>query len=294
MNEFPIPLKLVEIRNGILGVNRDIMFQLIELIHFKSDELVKNLIGISEESVLWLNHPHYPFYKNPKLVLKKKILPNRRLEKDGFLKITDSSILFKLKETGKCGSVFFDVLVKKIIIKCTIKIEFDDYQEICIGISTFSQLNNAMSMCIGDFDCGASFYLYSFSSYIMCSGNLSRLLKEGRGMSGENLTVIINQKNNNTKNVGKMNFFRNGKSIPHTITNIPCSGVYFGFSSHSSSFIFNIISLDKLRVPPADAFNNDGVMRFVAYDFNGEFEHNSFNHRDEDGKEISNIKEYYQ
>jgi hypothetical protein len=27
---------------------------------------------------------------------------------------------------------------------------------------------------------------------------------------------------------GKMNFFRDGKKIPHTITNIPREGVYFG------------------------------------------------------------------
>jgi hypothetical protein len=32
-----------EIRNGIVGVKRDIIFQLMEVIYFKSDEIIKNV-----------------------------------------------------------------------------------------------------------------------------------------------------------------------------------------------------------------------------------------------------------
>jgi hypothetical protein len=34
-------------------------------------------------------------------------------------------------------------------------------------------------------------------------------------------------------------------------------------------------------------------MRCVAYDFRGGFEDESYNHKDEEGKEIPNISEYY-
>jgi hypothetical protein len=43
---------------------------------------------------------------------------------------------------------------------------------------------------------------------------------------GEILTTVINQMNK--ENYGKMNFIRFGKKLPHTITNIPIEGVYFG------------------------------------------------------------------
>jgi hypothetical protein len=34
-------------------------------------------------------------------------------------------------------------------------------------------------------------------------------------------------------------------------------------------------------------------MRCIAYDFFGGFEHYSFNHKYEEGKEVPDIKEYY-
>jgi hypothetical protein len=34
-------------------------------------------------------------------------------------------------------------------------------------------------------------------------------------------------------------------------------------------------------------------MRYIAYDFEGGFEHKSFNHKDEEGKEVPNIEKYY-
>jgi hypothetical protein len=34
-------------------------------------------------------------------------------------------------------------------------------------------------------------------------------------------------------------------------------------------------------------------MRCIAYDFEGGFGDRSFNHKDEEGKEVPNIREYY-
>jgi hypothetical protein len=36
------------------------------------------------------------------------------------------------------------------------------------------------------------------------------------------------------------------------------------------------------------------VIRCVAYDFNGEFEYQNFNHPDEEREERPNIKKYYE
>jgi hypothetical protein len=51
-----------------------------------------------------------------------------------------------------------------------------------------------------------------------------------------------------------------------------------------------IISLIHVSVLPPPF--NDG-MRCIAYDFQGGFEDHSFNHRDEEGKEVPNIRECY-
>jgi hypothetical protein len=34
-------------------------------------------------------------------------------------------------------------------------------------------------------------------------------------------------------------------------------------------------------------------MRCIAYDFESGFENNSYDHKDEEGKEVPNIREYY-
>jgi hypothetical protein len=41
-------------------------------------------------------------------------------------------------------------------------------------------------------------------------------------------TVINQKKKKESSSGGKMNFIREGKKIPHTITDIPSEGVYFG------------------------------------------------------------------
>lgn len=295
-------LSEVEIKNGIVGINRDAIFQLIELIYFKTDKLVRNLIGMSGECVLWLTHPQYQFCRNPKQNLKKKVIPNHELQKEKLVEINTTSIIYKLNGTEKYGSIFLNVFVKEMILECKIKIEFIGDPYIYIGLCTLSQLKDGITSCIGGHNCGASLYFYSNSSYILCNGSCSCNLKEDGVKNGESIVAIINQKNNNnSKCGGKMNFIRCGKKIPHTITNISSSGVYFGFSSYKSRFTLHIISLRKLHIPPSSTkeaasaviSSGCGVMRCVAYDFNGGFENVSYNHRDEDGEKIPTIEEYY-
>jgi hypothetical protein len=52
----------------------------------------------------------------------------------------------------------------------------------------------------------------------------------------------------------------------------------------------SVISLHHVSVLPPPF--NDG-MRCIAYDFQGGFENDSYDHKDEEGKEVPNIREYY-
>jgi hypothetical protein len=52
----------------------------------------------------------------------------------------------------------------------------------------------------------------------------------------------------------------------------------------------SIISFIHISVLPPPF--NDG-MRCIAYDFQGRFEDDSYDHKDEEGKEIVNVEEYY-
>jgi hypothetical protein len=38
---------IFEIRNGIIGVKRDIIFQLMEVFYFRSDEIIQNVFQIN-------------------------------------------------------------------------------------------------------------------------------------------------------------------------------------------------------------------------------------------------------
>jgi hypothetical protein len=112
-------------------------------------------------------------------------------------------------------------------------------------------------------------------------------------------------------NKGKMKIIKDGVVVKHTIINIPCSEIYFGviffffflifffflfifvyfkFSTFNSSFILNILSLKKVLIEPLELSS----VRFVGYDFDGGFEDESYDHLDENGKEIVNINDYYQ
>jgi hypothetical protein len=130
------------------------------------------------------------------------------------------------------------------------------------------------------------------------------------------MTVIVNNKEE--MNGRRMNFIREGIKIHHTIINIPSNGVYLGvcvymyiyyiylfisflfffflnltqFSTYSSLFTLSFTSLRKLHIPPSCVAGDE--KKCVGYDFEGGFYSGSLNHRDENGEEIPNIKDYYE
>jgi hypothetical protein len=75
------------------------------------------LFGTSGECVEWINHPHFPYYRNSKLNLKKQITPNDSLKKGKDIEINTSSLIFKLKETFKDGSLFMSIFIKEMILE---------------------------------------------------------------------------------------------------------------------------------------------------------------------------------
>lgn len=284
---------------GLLGIIRDVFFILIKLMHFRNINSIINLIGISGESIEWINHPHFIHARNPKPNLPKQIIRDSPLEKMNYIEINPTNIIFKVENFHE-GSVFLSLLVKKMILECTIKIDLHKECRnpfLCIGISSPSQLNDAMETSVVEH--GSGFYFRSFSCQVECHGTYSNGLREGGIKDGEVMMVVIDQLNNKySKNGGKMNFFREGKKVPHTITNVPKKGVHLGFSCSGTLFTLHVITLRKLQRPllspssPGDG--GSGKMRCVGYDFSGKFEYFSYNHRDEDGNEITNIKEYYE
>jgi hypothetical protein len=82
----------------------------------------------------------------------------------------------------------------------------------------------------------------------------------------EEITAFVNNKNvDNKEQQGKMNIIRNQKRVLHTIVNIPTKdGVHFGV-----------------------------CIIFLSYYFESGFENDSYDHKNEEGKEVLNIREYY-
>jgi hypothetical protein len=72
---------------------------------------------MSGECVEWLDHPHFPYYRNPKPNLMKQIIHNDLLEKEKLIEINTSSLIFKLKGSLKARSLFINILIKEMIFE---------------------------------------------------------------------------------------------------------------------------------------------------------------------------------
>lgn len=285
---------MFEITNGIIGVNRDITFQLINLMIFRQVDMIRNFVGISGVCVDWLNHPYFIYVRNDfsKLNLKKLIKRNSILEEKKLIEINIRNVKFNF--FNEHGSLFMDILIKKMIFKCTIRIEYNNFRPIIyLGASTPSQLNNAMKNCIGWLECGAGL-CFDRHFQIGCNMSWSRLLREEDLRNGEVMKVLLemrDDKNHLNLNCGRLSFFRDEKRIPHIITSLPFTGVHFGFSVYNSTITFHILSFLQLRAPPV--YSKNDSMRCIKYNFNGGF--NRFMMVDEEEKEISvtQMNRYY-
>lgn len=279
-----ISFDIFEIKNGIVGANRDVIFELIKLIYFRKDNIIRNIIGMCGECANWINHPHFLYSRNPKTNLNKQILPTHSVK---YIVTTPTDIMFTCRNYLDEGTLFLNIIIKEMIFECAFKIkrsQCDRNSCIFIGVSTPSQLKEAMSRGLGRVkNTGACFNSYFDGLYFRCNGN-SCFLSEGGIKDGEVVTTVINQMNNNSSLCrGKMNFFRNGKKVLRAITNIPFEGAYLGFSHFLCLLTLHVISLRKILIPTACV--DDGAMRCVAYDFCAE---NCCGRlKDEEGKLIS-------
>lgn len=291
MQRKKISSDVFEIENGIIDVNFDVFFSLIQLIRFRDDKVIKNLIGIGGKWIGLLNDPRFAYAKNALPDLRKQALQNYELKERDAVEIHRTSFVFKLMETCEGGSVFINVLVTKMILECAVRIGFHQNCKnplIYIGISSPSQIINAMGAWIGWQNCGAGLYLDNFDSQIGCNDRWSPPLKERGTRNVKRVTMVINSMvESGHLNQGKMDFLFEEKKIPHRIVNLPEEGVFAGFSSYNSSFTIHVISFRKLRVP-----SSSKRIKYIAYNFNGEFPHLNYNQKTEDGEKIK-PKEYY-
>jgi hypothetical protein len=76
------------------------------------------MIGICSESFVWITHFLFTISRvRPKLNLRKLIVENEHLLKGKDFEIQPRRIELRMKGTWKCGSLFINILIKKMIIE---------------------------------------------------------------------------------------------------------------------------------------------------------------------------------
>lgn len=285
-------LRNFDVVRGLLGIDQNIFFSLIRLMYFRSDENVRNLVGISRRNVEWLKHIYFFYARiNPSLNLQREVIRNHCFKNIEDIEIIKANLIFKLNEKYRRGSIFFLMLVKNIVLECSVTVQFHPHcinPRLYIGISTSSQINKAMQSPVGWFGCGAALQLSSFVA-VICNGKWSSSLFGEKLTDGKKITVLIDNvekrnSNNNKSNIKqseegrKMNFFLERKKILQTITNIPSEGVHLGFSCDNSSFTLCITSLHKFLIPPP-LLESTGMYenkKCIPCNFNGVFEESGY------------------
>jgi hypothetical protein len=110
------------------------------------------MIGICSESFVWINHFLFTISRmRPKFNLKRLIMKNRYLKKGKDFEIQPRRIEFRMKGTGKRGSLFINILIKKMIIEwyfilflscfiyviSEVRVNYNKYTRICMFILLF-------------------------------------------------------------------------------------------------------------------------------------------------------------
>jgi hypothetical protein len=116
-----------EIKNGLLGINRDIFLSLIRFLYFddgKIKQILKKMfylhlyyvkmIGICQTTVKWINHTHFSIARSRAWDVSKIIVSN---VKKNLIEIDKNNIIFRLFETYNKGLVFINVLIKNMILE---------------------------------------------------------------------------------------------------------------------------------------------------------------------------------
>jgi hypothetical protein len=117
--------KKYEVRNGLLGMMKDIVCLLAKKLYWHDDDKIRSvcvslfmvifikLIGISGESVLWINHSNFIYSRSTCLEdLKTVIIPNKYYD---YL-IVGNNVNFNLSFGGS-RSIIFNRLIKDINVE---------------------------------------------------------------------------------------------------------------------------------------------------------------------------------
>lgn len=286
-----------EVKNGIIGVDRDIFLFLVKLMKFKEVKLLRNLFGVCQKDLVWIKHKLFFFsrkFEKPPQNVNKLIIVNKKFVKLNAIKANPSNFRLDLLKNKEKGSVFLNILIKNIIFECVFKIskkESSYYKTFSFGIATSSQLNKAMEEGLGGSECGGCIW-YGRHTTMRCNG------KESMGFNdevcfiyGEEAKGIVNNAAN-PKRKGFMYFYHYRSKVPHCIVNIPRDGVYLGFSMENCFLTVDIVSLCQLRYPPLNRKNNyDDIS--ITYDFNGfDFCLNRLTY--ESGESVCNAELYFE
>jgi hypothetical protein len=107
------------------------------------------MIGICSESFVWITHFLFTISRmRPKLNLKKLIIENKHLLKGKDFELQPRRIEFRMKMVGDWGSLFINILIRKMIIEwyfilflscfiyivSEVRINYNGYPHICTFI----------------------------------------------------------------------------------------------------------------------------------------------------------------
>lgn len=265
-----------DIKNGILGLERDIIFKLVKKMVWDDEKKTRHLMGMSGDIIWWIYHPNFKYSRNR--CLKDIILNDFKDEC-----LTDESIIrFTVKNPEKRRSVILKPLMKDFTMECTIKVLFGGTRYMCLGVVSPSQMKGNDIDFLMDLNCGASLWFNVISGRIKCGKAWSRQIKGGGVSEGSTLSLLIDFETKNKKS--SVHFLNNEKMIEHVIVNLPIVGVHIGLCMDIQQVRF--LSFSKIKALPP-------LIKCVAYNFDGGFDNFTLDLEDENNREIVNSEKYF-
>lgn len=236
-----------EVLNGLLGMGRDIVLRLCNLMG-NVDQSLRMLFGMCQEPISWKNHPFFveSRVKNSNISMIFKIPDSYR-----GLTISSLSVIFS---TSSWRTIFLDTKISKGVYQWTVRIAYayDRYSSFCIGSAPCHRAWEYSTHQLGyfgdNFSGSASFWFWKNSDSSLGSSlygveNRKKLKKNSIVVENNSLvSVEVNVKSE------YLSFFLNKRKIPLAISNIICpvsEHVYLGISGDYGSFT----SLSFRRLP---------------------------------------------
>lgn len=271
------------IKNGIMGMTKDIFFFLIQKMYWEAEFKIRNMIGVSSEWVNQIKHRNFLFVRTHPMIGLNTLLMNNHYDS---YELIGRTVKFYCEDCNR--SVFFKQLIKGVIVECKIKISYsDENSDIFFGVVSPYQVEYSLNSSIGYDDRGGSFCFNGHDSLIMCNDRESPGLIEGGLRDGSTVCMVVEHMHPQQNGV---RYWVNGRRLPHTIVHMPREGVYAGFSCFWCMCYVTVLSFGRLLSSPPTLPPHQ---RCLCYDFNGDFGNIERDMKDEEGRRVENVMDYF-